>query len=404
MLLVALPRVVVAADAHAHQHADEPVVGGVMSLDVCADGDRLHLLTASRPTAATAAERPHLLYQNSDDAGVTWSAPIELGAQQPATIAKRGMDAQVAAHGNLLVAVWPTAGSDKMGRGPMATALSSDGGRTWRAGANPADEKLTIGHSFIDITADDAGRFHLVWLDSREGKNKGLRYARSDDGGATWSPNETLDGDTCECCWNTIRCSPAGGVAVLYRDASPRDMAIVRSGDRGQTWSEPTPVGRFDWDITACPHVGGGLASDSALHAIVWTARDQATHGVYVLTSSHGGATWGDPVRVGASGASRPDLCAARDGRLVAAWDSDGDADERRGIYVATCADGGVTWSNAVRLSAPTHFASHPRLIATRDGVRAFWTETPTGKPVIWRSAPVPSSSSSPPPLPAPSR
>src|SRR5688500_455378 len=132
--LLLLPSLASAAATHSH----EPVVG-VASLDVYVAGDRIHLLTSS----------PDIKHRYSDDGGETWSAPIALGKGQPTTIAKRGMDVQIAAAGDKIVAVWPTAGTDKMGRGPMATAISGDGGRTWRAGPNPADDRLTIGHSFI---------------------------------------------------------------------------------------------------------------------------------------------------------------------------------------------------------------------------------------------------------------
>ena len=375
-----------------HHDEDERPVGGVISLDVCADGDRLHLLTAVRADG----QPPRLQYQSSDDSGATWAAAVDFGAAQPPTIAKRGMDAQIAAAGKNLVAVWPTAGNDKMGRGPMATALSADSGRTWHAGPNPADDNLTIGHSFIDLAADARGRFHLVWLDSREGTTKGLRYARSDDAGATWSPNQTLDTDTCECCWNTIATTPAGGVAgVLYRDANPRDMAMVCSDDAGQSWNSPVPVGRFNWDITACPHVGGALAfsSDTAAHALVWTAKDNVVHGVYALNSSDGGMTFAPPTRLGPHSASRPDLCATRDGRLIATWDAHAADDTSptlaRGIYTATSRDAGQTWSTPRRLSHPARTATHPRIGRTGTAARIFWTESPPGGPTTWTSGPV---------------
>ncbi|MEA2735055.1 MAG: hypothetical protein QOE14_1506, partial [Humisphaera sp.] len=365
VLVAALALFLVAAAPAPHQHHDEPPVGGVVSVDVCVDGARLHLLTAARARARATSEQPvRLSYQFSDDGGVTFSPAVELGAQQPATIAKRGMDAQIAAAGNHLLAVWPTAGSDKMGRGPMATAISSDGGRTWQAAGNPADDDLTIGHSFIDVAADAAGRFHLVWLDSREGNSKGLRYARSADGGATWSRNQTLDSDCCECCWNTIQTTD--GVAVLYRDNGPRDMAMIRSADGGDSWSASTPVGRFRWDITACPHVGGALCvAAGAVHALVWTAKDQKTHGVYALNSADGGATFDSPRRVGQAGGSHPDLCATPDGRLIATWDADGGDGARRGIFIARSADGGRTWSEPRRMSDPAMFATHPRVVRT---------------------------------------
>ncbi len=380
-----------AAAAGAHKHGgDEKPVAGVISLDVCADGDHMHLLTAARADG----QSPRLSYQSSSDGGATWSSPVELGAGQPPTIAKRGMDAQIAAAGKNLIAVWPTAGSDKMGRGPMATALSNDGGRTWRAGPNPADDNLTIGHSFIDVVGDAraGGRFHVVWLDSREGTTKGLRYARSDDGGATWSRNLTLDPDTCECCWNTIATTAAGGVAVLYRDANPRDMAVVRSDDGGERWTTPTPVGRFNWDITACPHVGGALAlSAGAAHALVWVAKDKQTHGVYALNATGDLENFATPQRLGPHSASRPDLCLTDDNRLIAAWDADAVDDaaptQLRGIYTCTSTDAGRTWSTPCRVSDPARTATHARLLRTRSGGRVFWTETPPGGATSWSSS-----------------
>ena len=123
-----------AATTHDHS-APKEAAPGVASLDVFAAGDTLHLLIATRHPEAP----PKLEYLRSADAGATWSLPVRIGADQPPTIAKRGMDAQIAAAGERIVAVWPTAGTDKMGRGPMATATSADGGKTWTAGPDPAD-------------------------------------------------------------------------------------------------------------------------------------------------------------------------------------------------------------------------------------------------------------------------
>ena len=80
------------------------------------------------------------------------------------------MDAQLAAapDGQHLVAAWTTAGTqDRFGRGPIATAVSADGGATWAPGPNPADDGLSTGHAFLDLACDAKGSFHLVWLDGR---------------------------------------------------------------------------------------------------------------------------------------------------------------------------------------------------------------------------------------------
>jgi hypothetical protein len=378
ILLLATPW---AESLFAEDHGGHPQ-GGVTSIDVYADGPNLHLLVASRSGAGPVA----LYYRRSEDGGETWSGPVRVGdGIPPPAGVHRGMDVQVAASGLRVIAVWQTKGAGSFRGGPMALAISADGGRTWRPGSNPADDGLKQGQGFIDIAADTEGNFHLVWLDPRGGA-QGLRYARSTNGGMSWSKNQTLDAETCECCWNTITTAPGGAVAVLYRDKGPRDMACVRSVDGGSTWSKPVRVGEFNWDINACPHVGGGLAlvprrSSRLVHAMVWTGRT-ANQGIYHLTSLDGGATWGEPKRLGDSRSWHPDIAVSDGDELAVVWD----AHTERGltIFTATSKDGGKTWTEPHRLSKEGASASHPRIVSTQRGFRAFWTESADGKDAEW--------------------
>jgi photosystem II stability/assembly factor-like uncharacterized protein len=403
---------------HDHSaHKQDKSSPGVASLDIYASPDNtLHLLLARRPAPEAAAT---LEYLRSTDAGQTWSTPVPVGTNQPApSPIHRGQDAQVAASGHNLVAAWTTAGSlDKYGRGPIATAVSHDAGRTWHPGPNPADDNQSTGHAFIDLAADAQGTFHMVWLDGREttpsadqprplpspgihpgetapttqkSPGKGLRYTRSTNAGESWQPNQTLDPATCECCWNTIALAPDNRLAVLYRDRDPRDMALVTSPDAGRTWSSSTRVGAFDWNITACPHVGGALAfapDAPTAHAIVWSAKDTTTRGAYLLTSRDNGQTWSTPHQLGNDPKSwHTDLATARNGLVAATWDAyteDGGA-----IFAITSTDHGQTWSAPQRLTPPTVSATHPRIVPTANNTfRVFWTQSPTdGGPATWES------------------
>ena len=107
--------------------------------------------------------------------------------------------------------------------GPMSVVYSSDGGKTWGRGENPAVGDGMKNQSYLDLAADPAGNFHAVWLDDREenGNTQGLRYACSSDGGRHWSADITLDPAVCTCCWNRIAVLPEGNLAVLYRDENP---------------------------------------------------------------------------------------------------------------------------------------------------------------------------------------
>lgn len=379
-------------DNHAHAHGDAPkqsgkgkrevVRVGVESLDIAVDGSTVHLLVGDY---APNSKSPALLHLRSADAGVTWSAPIRVDAgaavpHQP----HRGQDAQLAVSGLKLVAVWTTAGTGFNGRGPLATALSADGGATWQPGPNPADDASTGDHSFVDCAADAAGTFHLVWLDSR-GPSKGLRYANSKDGGKTWSKNATLKPETCECCWNTLAVGSDGSVHALFRDKNPRDMAVISSTDHGALWGDPAKVGRFNWDFAGCPHVGGGLiVRGSSLHALVWTGATGHS-GMYHLSSPDQGQSWSAPQRLGDADARRGDLASTGAQSLAAVWDRVSDGEST--VFASTSSNGGKVWTEPKQLSAKGLSAAYPRVVSVAGGYRVFWTESATGQPGVWKSA-----------------
>jgi Neuraminidase (sialidase) len=364
----------------AHDHEDKS--GSVNSLDVCLTNGKEHLLIGA---AAAGENKARLLYLSSTDNGRTWSAPVQVNAGMPAPHGQaRGADAQIAASGDRLIAVWQTAGGDAYGAGPMATALSSDGGKTWRSGPQPADDNLNIGHGYVDITADEKGVFYVVWLDSRNGK-QGLYYARSDDGGEHWSKNTTIDPETCECCWNAIA-AHEGKVFVLYRRIDPRDMALTASTDGGKTWRKDSTVGAFDWHFKGCPEVGGNLAFRAGeLYSVTWTGKPEMA-GVYVWNSANGGLAWNSH-KLGTPNARNPDI-ASRANEIAAAWEEGG-----KGIFVATSDDSGKTWATQ-RVAGAAEFATHPRLLGDLRNFRVFWTEM-AGEKIVWKSAELPQVQSS---------
>ena len=290
---------------------------------------------------------------------------------------RRGSDPRITAQGDRIAVAWTThVEGAPHGAGPMATAFSNDGGKTWHQGQSAADWPRGP-HGFFAMASDDKA-MHMVWLDSRGGKGQqGLRHAHSLDGGAVWSKNTTLDDKTCACCWNTVSLDGQGQLYTLYRDKDPSDIALGRLVGLDGPWERTGAVGAFDWDFHGCPHIGGDLELQAKpeglhIHAVVGTGHPQHL-GVHYLLSRDGGQTWGEPSRLGDETALHANLAAHPDGRLVSVWDM---MDvEGLAIYMAESTDGGDTWSQPTMLSKPGIRATHPLAVATKDGFLVLWTE-----------------------------
>lgn len=356
----------------------------VSSFDVYVEAQKIHLLVSGK--AATNDKKYIISYTYSEDGGHHWHSTSVID-YLPEAAAKRGNDVQLAAKANNLVALWQTAG-EFPSMGPMVSAHSTDHGKTWREGINPARAN-DRSQAHIDLIADEQGEFHAVWLeDPQESGHQSLRYARSIDFGQHWSMPVTLDDSTCSCCWNTLTFSPNNHLNILYRDMSPRDMSLMQSTDGGSSWQKISTVGDFQWKFDGCPHIGGGLTSigtneNPQLHSIVWTGVDQKS-GLYHLTSTNGGQNWSSPQKLGDMATNGDVASYHYDGkhRVAAVWNEL--EDEGITILLSQSSNGGATWSAPHRLSNANHLPTQPKLIATQHGFLALWTESmPSGKSVL---------------------
>jgi hypothetical protein len=379
----------------------------VTCVDVAESGGAVHLLLG-RPAGGGDAKALAFLHTRSDDAGATWSEPLEVPtAHAPPTKTHRGDDPQIAVHGDRVMALWTARGDGPFGSGPIATALSDDGGRTWRAGTAPAADALPppllprtvipaasaelapakkrhgangtgAGYRFPSAAAGGDG-FHVVWIHA-VGEERSLRYARLESGAAKWSPATVVDPHICACCWNELRVNPDGTLLALYRDQQPSDMSLAVSRDSGATWTGAGRAGEFDWMFEGCPHVGGGLATfpgsggkPDALLATVWTGAPKST-GAYVLRGTPSGE-WSAPLPLAADGGRgrNTDVAALPDrGAAAAAWDQS--VEGGQAVYAALSSDGGQQWSSPRRLSAPEQNAAYPRVIPSRGRYIVLWT------------------------------
>jgi len=198
----------------------------------------------------------------------------------------------------------------------ILVSRSTDGGRTWsnaitvrRDGADAFNDKEAI-------TADptDARYVYVVW-DRLTGNNGPTWFARTIDRGATWEPareiyNPSATGQTIN---NQIVVLPDGTLVLFFTEiagAGPQ-LRIMRSSDKGATWSAPISIAAQQSIGTVDPETGTPIRDGSILGAIaagkngtlaaVWQdARfaGGARDGIAFARSIDGGLTWSAPVRV----------------------------------------------------------------------------------------------------------
>ena len=177
-----------------------------------------------------------------------------------------------------------------------------------------------------------------------------------------------------------------GAVVVAWTDDRDGSLAVYarRSPDAGLTWPDP-PV-RFGVAGATAEHPD--LVCDGGSAVLAWEDRRDGqgvNPNVYVAASPDGGATWSESVRVtadalGAHSHLSPRLAAAG-GKVHVAWY--GDEFGAYDVFVASSADGGVTFGPPARLGsdAPgSAWSAHPVVAADGSGeVHVAWEDRRTG-------------------------
>ena len=238
---------------------------------------------------------------------------------------------------------------DSLAPGSSSAVLASrstDGGRTWSAPATLIHDVDGFFNDKDSVTADPtlAGAAYATW-DRLVLNGSGPSYfTRTTDGGTTWEvPRAIYDpGNHNQTLNNQIVVAPApGGAATLIdfftefdvgqNDFITHHLALVRSTDRGATWSGPIVV--------------------SDIHAV----------GTYDPQ---------DPTRLLRDGANLGSFASGPGGVLVAVWqDGRFSGGIRDGIAFARSIDNGSTWSAPVQVNrVPAVQALLPAVSIAPDG------------------------------------
>lgn len=206
-----------------------------------------------------------------------------------------------------------------------------------------------------------------------------LAVTRSLDGGETWEdPVELLhrdDGSLIDKEWLAVD-PVTGQLYVSYFDTQDGNLEIMRSDDRGQSWTEPVIVVASGDGLTEPrPQIQFAqveVGPDGTVHFIYWAVREGGgVSGIYHKASTDDGETWTPPHEV-ASYVPVLDLEVTHEYRIVPLPDlavdpGDGSvhvaypspatdgapswAPQNLDLYAASSTDGGQTWADPVRVN-----------------------------------------------------
>ena len=307
--------------------------------------------------------------------------------------------------GDSLYAVWYDV---RRGNADVYLAKSTDGGRSFGPNKRVNDDTTAAVQYKPSIGVDGQGTIYIAWRDGRKG-NADIFFAKSADGGKTFSKNSQLNDDRGVAYQGnpTLAVNSKGLVAVAWSDArnGKDDIYITVSKDQGRTFSANRRV-NDDPETTAHSHPSLAVDETGTVYA-AWEDFRNDNSDIYLARSLDGGATFGPNRKVnddsGSAPQISPSLVIGPSGQILVAWgDFRGSAvmlppphsatgEEQRwevsrtgnaDIYFAGSSDGGKTFSNNVRLNDDPGTAAQafPSLaVNTQGAIAVAWEDFRNG-------------------------
>jgi hypothetical protein len=257
-------------------------------------------------------------------------------------------------------ATYGSATASQGSRESVILAVSTDGGKkfTTSVAAKPPGDDLSYARPQMSVVVGPNGQDRVLlsfWQCRQAGRFcEASMFARSDDGGATFTPPVMLNDAPAGQTPSEPLQTPDGSIYITfirrYADG-PADLVLARSGDGGQTFGyvlmdQQLQIGdRYD---------PAKLAFDPHSNTLYTAYTDNRTQSqqLFFRTSKDKGQTWTPPVGIApdpsptSSGSTRsPSMSVAPNGRIDIVYYRTPQANTDN-VFWAYSIDGGARWFN----------------------------------------------------------
>lgn len=329
-----------------------------------------------------------LVVSRSDDGGAhfTQGVIVPSGDENIAADGENRPKIAVAEDGTVLLSwtqLLPQAYS-----GNVRFARSTDGGQTFSSPVTLNDDGRVASHRFDSLATDGAGHVVVMWLDARDrdaARARGEAFA-----GVSLYAAESADGGARFMANRRITehvCECCRTGVVWTRDGAVgfwRNLYGANTRDFALGWLARGTTRRATddaWKIDACPHHGGAIAAaaDGGVH-VVWFTQGSARQGLFYRHVR--GEAMTAPLAFGdaSAQAGHPSVAAAGDFVLITWREFDGSS------YAAMAKlsrDGGARWSAPQKLATTAGAADYPVPLIHDGRATVVWNTAREGLRVV---------------------
>ncbi len=301
---------------------------------------------------------------------------------------------------------------------------STNGGQTWGAGTYTGLNGTKVQDKEGIVVNPFNNEIYVTWTEfdkyasTSKTDSSRIMFSKSADGGKTWSTAKKISKTSGDCVDgdNTIEgavpcVGPGGEIYVSW--TGPKGIVFNKSLDGGLTWlPHETPVvpvpGGWDYNISGLQRCNGlpqticdlsGGPNNGTIY-INWSdQRNGSTDtDVWIVTSTDGGKTWSQPIRVNDDPAGKQNFMSwmnydKTNGYLyVVFYDRRNytGTSQKTDLYLARSTNGGKSFTNfkinqtSFSPDAATFFGDYISLSVHNNIVRPIWMQLNAGALSVW--------------------